>query len=507
MQRLETRITAGPRAERFEVHSPFDGELLYALPTSTEADVALAFEAARRAQRAWAQRSVRERARVFLRLHDLVLAHRNEGLDLVQAETGKARRDAHDELLDVCLNARYYARSAPKMLRPKRHLGALPVLIGVEEIAQPKGVVGVIAPWNYPLTLAISDAIPALLAGNGVVLKPDMQTTGTALWIVDLLIQAGLPESLFQVVTGDGPTIGGAVVEHADYVMFTGSTATGRLIAQRCGERLIGCSLELGGKNAMIVRGDVDVHAAAEIAARAAFSNAGQLCISIERMYVNRDVADDFIDVFIAHTRALRMHAGVGWSSDIGSLISARQLQRVREHVDDAIAKGATVLSGGVARPDIGPLYFEPTILRDVPETAVACRHETFGPVVSITVVDDDETAIALANDSEFGLNASVLTDDLKAGQAIAKRLRAGTVNVNEGFAAAWGSTRSPMGGMGASGLGRRHGAEGLMKYTEAQTIATSRYLGFATPFGWSDERWADTLASALGLMKRLRVK
>ena len=493
--------------EKFEVRAPFDGALLAEYSVSSDQDVANAFAQARSAQRLWAARSVRDRCRIMLRFHDLVLEHRNEALDLVQAETGKSRKDAHDEVLDVALNARFYARSAPKLLRPKRHLGALPLLIGVEQVAHPKGVVGVIAPWNYPLTLAISDAIPALLAGNAIVLKPDQQTTTSAFWVRDLLVRAGVPSEVFAVVTGPGPSVGGAVVELADYVMFTGSTATGRIIAKRCGERLIGCSMELGGKNAMIVRSDVDVHVAAEIATRACFSNAGQLCISIERMYVNEVIAADFVDLFIEYTTGLRLAAGLGWMADVGSLTGAAQLRRVTEQVDDAVAKGARVLCGGKPRPDLGPYFYEPTILTDVPENATLYREETFGPVVAITTVASDDEAIVRANDTEYGLNASVLTSDLAAGRRIARQLHAGTVNVNEGFAAAWGSTRAPMGGMGSSGLGRRHGEEGLLKYTEAQTIATSRYLGFATPFGWSDEVWSDTLAKALGWMKTFGVK
>jgi succinate-semialdehyde dehydrogenase/glutarate-semialdehyde dehydrogenase len=230
---------------------------------------------------------VQERARIILRFHDLVLARRTEALDLVQSETGKCRRDALEEVLDVALVARHYSRDAVRLLRPRARRGVFPGLVKVRELRQPIGVVGLIAPWNYPLTLVSGDAIPALLAGNSVVIKPDTKTSLTALWVLDLLIEAGLPESVVRIVLGDGPGVGGMLIDRADYVMFTGSTATGRLVAKRCGERLIDCSLELGGKNAMIVRADADIARSVEIAERACFANAGQLCVSIERIYVD----------------------------------------------------------------------------------------------------------------------------------------------------------------------------------------------------------------------------
>jgi len=297
------------------------------------------------------------------------------------------------------------------------------------------------------------------------------------------------------------------VVDRADYVMFTGSTRVGREVAARAGERLIGCSLELGGKNAMIIRADADPEKAADIAVRACFSNAGQLCIAMERMYVNEAVIDRFVPAFIERTRRMRMVPKIGWGADMGSLISAKQRDRVIDHIADAQGKGARVLAGGAARPDIGPHYVEPTILTDVNEKMLVCDEETFGPVVSVSAVRSDDEAIALANDTEYGLNAAVVTRNNKAGITIARQLRAGTVNVNEGYAAAWASIRAPMGGMGQSGLGRRHGDEGLLKYTEPQTIAHQRALGFGPQFGWSDERWGETLASAMGVMKRLGLK
>jgi succinate-semialdehyde dehydrogenase/glutarate-semialdehyde dehydrogenase len=376
-QRLLARASVGSSPSSQEVLDPFTGQVSYSLPLSVESDVDAAFDAARRAQASWARTSVQERARIILRFHDLVLARRTDILDLLQSETGKCRRDALEEVLDVAIVARHYARDAGRLLRPRAKRGALPVLVKVRELHQPKGVVGIIAPWNYPLTLVSGDAIPALLAGNAVVIKPDTKTSLTALWVLDLLIEAGLPESLVRIVLGDGPGVGGMLIDRADYVMFTGSTATGRLVAMRCGERLVDCSLELGGKNAMIVRADADIARsveiaeracfanAVEIAERACFANAGQLCVSIERIYVDASIIDEFTAAFIERVNAIVMRPGLEWGVQMGTLVSADQRDRVLAHIADAVAKGARVLAGGTARPDLGPYYVEPTVLTD----------------------------------------------------------------------------------------------------------------------------------------------
>jgi succinate-semialdehyde dehydrogenase/glutarate-semialdehyde dehydrogenase len=505
--RLLARASVGASPSTHEVLDPFTGEVSYSLPLSVESDVDAAFDSARRAQVPWARTSVHERARIVLRFHDLVLARRAEALDLLQSETGKCRRDALEEVLDVALVARHYARDAARLLRPKARRGVFPGLVKVRELHQPKGVVGVIAPWNYPLTLVSGDTIPALLAGNAVVIKPDTKTSLTALWVLDLLIEAGLPESVVRIVLGDGPGVGGMLIDRADYVMFTGSTATGRVVAQRCAARLIDCSLELGGKNAMIIRADADIARSAEIAERACFANAGQLCVSIERIYVDASIADEFTAALVERVNAIIMKPGLQWGVQMGTLISADQRDRVLAHIADAVAKGARVLAGGTARPDLGPYYVEPTVLTGVTDNMVCLTDETFGPVVAITAVSGDEEAIALANDTEYGLNASVLSRDTREAARIGARLRAGTVNINEGFAATWGSTRAPMGGMKQSGSGRRHGDAGLLKYTESQTVATARLLGFGAPFGLSDEQWGETMITAMGVMKRLGLK
>ena len=507
LDRLLASLTVREGAQTREVIAPFTGARLFDLPLADEEDVETALRDLRRGQKSWSARPLAERTAVMLRFHDLVLAEREAGLDIVQWETGKTRRDAMEELVDVALTARHYARDAKRLLKPRRHRGVLPVAVGVVQLQHPKGVVGVLAPWNYPLTLAASDALPALIAGNAVLLKPDVQTTLTAAWVIGLMVKAGLPHDVVRIVPGEGPEVGPMIIDRVDYVMFTGSTRVGREVAARCGERLVGCSLELGGKNAMIVRADADVARAAQIASRASFANSGQLCISMERVYVHESLFDAFVTAFAERARAMTMTAAVGWGGDMGSLIAQRQVDRVQAHVEDAVSRGATLVAGGKPRPDVGPYFFEPTVLTGVTSDMILCDEETFGPVVAVYPVASDEEAVERANDSAYGLNAVVVSRDAKVGRTIATQLHAGTVNVNEAFGPSWGSTRAPMGGMGDSGLGRRHGDEGLLKYTESQTIATQRFLGFDPQFGWSDEKWLNTLAGALSVMKKAGLK
>lgn len=502
VERLAGLVTAAPGRERQPSYAPFDGSLVGDVPICDATDVAEATRRARSAQPAWADRPLEERSAILLHYHDLVLARQEQLLDVTQVETGKSRGSAFEELADVAMTARYYANTAARHLRPTRRRGALPGLTRTVEHHHPKGVVGVISPWNYPLTLAVSDAIPALLAGNGIVLKPDSQTPFTALIAVELLHEAGVPGELFQVVTGSGPAIGPPLVEHVDYLMFTGSTATGRIVAEQCGRRLIGFSAELGGKNPMVVLADADVKKAVEGAVRACFSNAGQLCISVERLYVEDAVYDRFVPQLVERVGRVRLAAGLTWDAEVGSLVSEQQLDTVRRHVDDAVAKGARVLTGGRARPDIGPLFYEPTLLEGVAPGMELDREETFGPVVAIHRVADAEEAIKRANDTCYGLNASVWTGG-RRGAELATRIRAGTVNVNEGYAAAWASHDAPMGGMNDSGVGRRHGREGILKYTEAQTVAVQRLLPIGPLPGMSQKRYSQVLDLGLKLLRR----
>ncbi|WP_328402288.1 succinic semialdehyde dehydrogenase [Nocardia sp. NBC_00403] len=468
----------------------FTGKPLGTVPVGTAEDVTAAFDRARAAQARWAARSADERAAVLERYRELVVEHREFLMDVVQAETGKARWAAQEEIMGLMFAARYFAKAAPGLLEPHSVPGAFPVLNRASVHTQPKGVVGVIAPWNYPMLLSIGDSIPALLAGNAVVVKPDSQTPFSSLASAELLYQAGLPRDLLAVVTGPGTVVGTAIVEACDYLMFTGSSATGRSLAEQCGRRLIGFSAELGGKNPMIVTKGAKLDKAAKAAVRACFSNAGQLCISIERLYVERSVATEFTAKFVAAVQAAELGAAYDYSADIGSLISEAQLETVTKHVADATSKGAKVLAGGKARPDIGPLFFEPTVLTEVTDEMECGRDETFGPLVSIYPVDTVDEAVRLANDTEYGLNASVWAASKSDGEQIARQLHAGTVCVDEGYAPAWGTTAAPMGGMGISGVGRRHGPDGLLKFTEAQTVVVTRFMNLDAPPVISQDKW-----------------
>ena len=298
VRRLTDRLVA-TSGRTVDHVSPIDRAPLAHVPQSTPDDVAEAFRRAHAAQREWARTPLAHRAAVLLRLHDLVLDRQDEIMDLVCLESGKARKDAYLEVAHIALTSRYYARTAEQHLASRRVPGMIPGLTRAEVHRTPKGVVGVISPWNYPFTMALCDGLPALLAGNAVVAKPDAQTILTALLAAGLLDEAGFPRDLWQVVTGGGPEIGGPVIDHADYICFTGSTATGRRIASQCAERLIGCSLELGGKNPMLVLRDASIEKAAGGAVRGAFPNAGQLCVSMERLYVADQVYDRFVERFV----------------------------------------------------------------------------------------------------------------------------------------------------------------------------------------------------------------
>lgn len=498
------RVVVSTSGEQATTYAPFTGQPIAALPLSTVPDVAVATDRARAAQVEWARLPLKYRAEILLRFHDLVLDRQREILDLIQWESGKARIHAFEEVAHVALTARYYARRAVSLVGPSRKLGLYPVLTRVDVHRQPKGVVGIISPWNYPFTMAISDGLAALVAGNALVHKPDSQTPVSTLFGLELLREAGMPADVWQVVYGAGTVVGSAIIDNADYICFTGSTRTGREVGVRAAQRIIGASLELGGKNPMLVLRDADLDRAAEGAVRACFSSAGQLCVSMERMYVADQVYDRFMERFLSRVEAMRLSAGFDYGADMGSLISQAQLDTVTSHVEDATSKGARVLAGGRSRPDLGPLFYEPTVLTDVRPGMTCFGDETFGPVVSVYRFTDEADAVARANDGPFGLNAAIFTRDARRGRALAQQIRCGTVTVNEGYSAGFGSIDSPMGGMGSSGLGRRQGSDGILRFTEAQTVATQRLVPFRPLPGMSQQMFADSLTVTLRLLKKL---
>ncbi len=375
LQRLSSRIVTGDgERETMEILNPATGQVQATVPRCTEADVEAAVRRARGAQERWRSTSFAQRRAILLRFHDLVLAQQSDLLDIVQLESGKARRHAFEEILDVAIVSRYYANTAERHLRTQRRRGALPVLTATWEHHHPVGVVGVIAPWNYPLTLSISDAIPALAAGNAVVLKVDSQTPFAALAGQELLERAGLDPELLQIVTGAGSDLGPALIDRVDYVMFTGSTAVGRQVASQAAERLIPSSMELGGKNAMLVLHDADLDRAVDGAERAMFSNGGQLCISAERLLVDERIADAFIAKLVERVRGMQLGAELSYASDMGSLISQKQFDTVCEHVEDAVTKGAKVLTGGPPAPGPRPVLLRADAPRRRPRRDDAVR-------------------------------------------------------------------------------------------------------------------------------------
>ena len=505
VDRLVARVTLADSARpRTPVLAPFTNEELATIPLGEPADVELAIARARESRAPWSALDVHERSRVLLRFHDLLLEHREEVLDVIQLESGKARRHAFEEILDTALVARHYGVHAARYLRARRRAGVFPLLTSTLEVHHPVGVVGVISPWNFPLILGITDVLAALVAGNAVVLRPDEQSSLTALWAAQLLEQAGLPRGVLQVVTGRGPVLGPPLIAGVDFLMFTGSTRTGRMVATRAAERLIGFSLELGGKNPMLVLEDADLDAAVDGAVRGSFVGAGQVCVSFERIYVHDALYDRFAERFVERVRSLRLSASLDYDGDMGSLTVPRQLVAVEEHLRDALDKGATLLTGGKRRPDIGPLFYEPTVLADVSPDMRLYAEETFGPVVSLYRFGTEADAIARANDTRFGLNGSVWSRRASHALRVARRLQVGTVNINESYAATWTSTASPIGGMKESGFGRRHGAEGILKYTETQTIAVQRGIALAPLPGMSEPTYGRVMPALLRVMRRL---
>ena len=497
-------VTKAGDRERMTIEEPYTGDPIGAIPRCEEADVELAVERAQEAQRAWAERSPSERAEVLKRFRKLVLDRREKLMDIVQLETGKARRTAFEEIQVVAMTAGYYSHRAEQFLASEKRKGAVPGMTETTVHHQPVGVAGLISPWNFPFELALSDALPGLLAGNAVVIKPAEQTSHIALYGKKLLEEAGLPADLFQVVTGTGADIGEPLVERVDYVGFTGSTATGRIVAEQAGRELTKASLELGGKNPAIIFEDADFDRAVPGLVNGAYSNTGQLCIAIERIYVHESRYDEFVERFVAATEDVELGATYDFGPDVGSLVSKEQLAKVVEHVEDAKASGATVHTGGEARPDVGPYFYEPTVLTDVERDMDLCCEETFGPVVSIYPFSDTEAAIEEANDTDYGLNASVWTEDTEFGSEVAQRIRAGTVNVNDAYGPTYASIDAPMGGMKDSGIGRRHGREGILKYTESQTVAVQKGQGMAAPDSVPFWLYAKLTSGALRLFDKI---
>lgn len=466
-------------SDTFEVRAPVDGHVLTSLTNTGADEVSRVATQLSDAQQEWEEMGVAERARHLLRLRDWVLDNESHLLDVIQSESGKVRQDASFETATSADVIAYFARRAERYLRPKhpRPHGPLTMSKALTVAYRPYPLIGVITPWNFPLFLPVGDCAPALMAGAAVILKPSEVTPLTAVELGRGWQEIGAPDVL-RVVTG-GRETGAAVVDAVDYVQFTGSTATGRVIAVRAAERLIPCSLELGGKDAMIVLADADVDRAVGGALWGGFFNSGQVCTSVERVYVEDGIYDEFVAKLTERAGVLRHGPDtVAGVSEVGAMANDDQVRIVKAQVDDAVEHGAKVVTGGSSGGRAGS-WFEPTVLVDVDQSMTIMREETFGPTLPVMRVRDADDAVAKANDSEYGLSATVWTKDRRRGEKLAGRVAAGAVNVNDMFANVI-SPSVPMAGWGSSGVGARFGgAQGLLRFCRTQAITAPR---FATP-------------------------
>ncbi|MDQ3684651.1 MAG: aldehyde dehydrogenase family protein [Acidobacteriota bacterium] len=478
---MATQQAEAPR-EEIVSFDPATGEEVGRVHLCSAEEVGRAVERARAAQKEWGKISFRERAAVILRAREMMLNEMDEIARLISRESGKPTVEAVAmEIVPTLDLMRYFARHTARLLRTERIDIGLYGLMGRSShvVYRPVGVVGIISPWNFPWAIPLGEIVMALMVGNAVVLKPSELTPLVALRIGDIFRRAGLGDGLLEIVTGDGST-GAALVEAGvDKIMFTGSVATGRRVAEAAARKLIPVVLELGGKDPMIVLEDADVEAAASAAVWGAFANAGQACASVERCYVHERIAPEFTARVVAKTRALRQRGNANEDADIGAMSSERQLQTVESHVHDAIARGAQVLAGG-GRPRgfAQGSFHEPTVLADVNHTMIVMREETFGPVLPLMTFTTDDEAIRLANDSPFGLTASVWTRDLRRGRRIAGSIEAGTVMVNE-VLYTHGIAQTPWGGVKHSGIGRTHGRLGLLELVVPHHIHVNRLARF----------------------------
>ncbi len=478
--------------DQIEVENPATGGIVGSVPKLAPEDVAAMVARARAAQPGWEAMGFEGRAQVLRRAQRWVLDSSERLIRTIVSETGKTWNDAQVSEVGYAAPALgFWAKHAPKYLSDERIRSGSPFMVGKKVVLRyrPIGVVGVIGPWNYPLTNAFGDCIPALAAGNSVILKPSEVTPLTSLLMGEALAECGLPQDVYQVLTGLGD-IGSELVDHVDFVMFTGSTATGKKVAERAAKTLTPVGLELGGKDPMIVLRDANLERAANAATYYSMQNGGQTCISVERVYVEEPVYDDFVRLVTEKLARLRQGEPTGPGVvDVGAVTSPAQADIVEAHVEDAREKGARIALGGRRREGAGR-YYEPTLLLDVDHSMQCMTQETFGPTLPVMKVADAEEALRLANDSEYGLQASVWTRDTERGEAIARRIDAGVANVNE-HQMNYLALELPMGGWKSSGLGTRHGPDGIRKYARKQAsvvtrIAPNREL-FMFPYsGWA---------------------
>lgn len=501
-------------ARRIVAVNPATGETLREFDCAKDGEVAGAVERARKAQLAWEAAGIQRRIEILRAFQTCLHAKKEEVARLITREAGKPYAEALVQEVVVALDAtRFCIEQAPEMLRaePVPHRNPIMKAKAGRLLRRPHGVVGIISPWNFPFSTPAGEVVAALVMGNAVVLKPSEFTPLCALELKSLFEAAKLPDGLFEVVVGDGATGAALIASPIDKLVFTGSVATGRRVAQACAARFLPVVLELGGKDPMLVLDDADLDVASSGAVWGAFVNAGQACLSVERCYVHRSLYDRFVEMCVEKTRKLKVGNGAEPDTDIGPMIHERQLRIVEEQVNDAVAHDARVLAGGRRITELGPNFYAPTVMTGVDHSMRVMREETFGPVLPIMAFDSDEEAIRLANDSEFGLAASVWTRDRSRGERVARQISAGTVLVNDAVVG-FGISEAPHGGVKCSGMGRTHGRLGLEEMVWTQYLDSDRlpgmkktwWYGYGPEFGRQMESFADWLF-APRLLTRMR--
>ncbi|MDR9362547.1 MAG: succinic semialdehyde dehydrogenase [Microbacteriaceae bacterium] len=460
-------------------------------------DLEQAFQTARDAQKSWQERSFADRRELFLKYHDSVNENQEMLMNTLQSETGKSRNHAFEEITGSLAGIRYVANNLRKALKSHSAKPGIPLALKIKVDYSPVGVVGVVTPWNYPLALTMLDVIPALAAGNAVVQKADDKTVKTIIAAKDLAERNGLPKGLWQVVHGDNEVIGNGLIDHCDYFAFTGSTQTGKKVAQRAAARLIGYSMELGGKNPAIVLEKADLEKTSERLLASFIGNSGQLCVATERAYVPKQELQAYTELLGKKIESLKLGSSEVFDHDLGALISTEQITRVSGFLDRARKSGSRVIGGSIEGQII-----QPSLVVETDHTSEIASQEVFGPVLALIPYDTVEQAIEMANDTEYGLNASVFGDVSKA-EEVAKQIQAGTVNINEGYRASMASLDAPMGGMKQSGVGRRNGIHGIRRFTEPRTIAINRGFVELPSRGAQYNRMAPMMGMISKVMKR----